>query len=115
MGRVELPDLVFPCAVCAWQNTKGFVFRNLQMLVIDEADRILEQGFEVRFHYRTWGRLDDSGALELIRVVDSCGECRFLTWLCNGVCDVAGGHAPHYQDPAQDAPDYALQRHAGRR
>jgi ATP-dependent RNA helicase DDX18/HAS1 len=29
------------------QNTKGFVFRNLQMLVIDEADRILEQGFEV--------------------------------------------------------------------
>eukprot|EP00615_Pteridomonas_danica_P000552 CAMPEP_0114359538 /NCGR_PEP_ID=MMETSP0101-20121206/23093_1 /TAXON_ID=38822 ORGANISM="Pteridomonas danica, Strain PT" /NCGR_SAMPLE_ID=MMETSP0101 /ASSEMBLY_ACC=CAM_ASM_000211 /LENGTH=556 /DNA_ID=CAMNT_0001503133 /DNA_START=1 /DNA_END=1671 /DNA_ORIENTATION=- len=28
------------------QNTKGFVFRNLQMLVIDEADRILEQGFE---------------------------------------------------------------------
>lgn len=30
------------------QNTKGFVYRNLQMLVIDEADRILEQGFEVR-------------------------------------------------------------------
>ena len=29
------------------QNTKGFIFRNLQMLVIDEADRILEQGFEV--------------------------------------------------------------------
>lgn len=28
------------------QNTKGFVFRNLCALVIDEADRILEQGFE---------------------------------------------------------------------
>jgi hypothetical protein len=29
-----------------WQNTKGFVFRNLKALVIDEADRILEIGFE---------------------------------------------------------------------
>ncbi|RPD67784.1 DEAD-domain-containing protein [Lentinus tigrinus ALCF2SS1-7] len=28
------------------QNTKGFVFRNLRSLVIDEADRILEVGFE---------------------------------------------------------------------
>jgi superfamily II DNA/RNA helicase len=28
------------------QNTKGFVFRNLACLVIDEADRILEIGFE---------------------------------------------------------------------
>jgi len=28
------------------QNTKGFVFRNLLAFVIDEADRILEQGFE---------------------------------------------------------------------
>lgn len=28
------------------QNTRGFVFRNLQVLVIDEADRILEAGFE---------------------------------------------------------------------
>jgi ATP-dependent RNA helicase DDX18/HAS1 len=28
------------------QNTKGFVFNKLQLLVIDEADRILEQGFE---------------------------------------------------------------------
>ncbi|KAI0717542.1 P-loop containing nucleoside triphosphate hydrolase protein [Cerioporus squamosus] len=28
------------------QNTKGFVFRNLCSLVIDEADRILEVGFE---------------------------------------------------------------------
>ncbi|KAI9145086.1 P-loop containing nucleoside triphosphate hydrolase protein [Paraphysoderma sedebokerense] len=28
------------------QNTKGFIFKNLQSLVIDEADRILEIGFE---------------------------------------------------------------------
>ncbi|KAF8320137.1 DEAD-domain-containing protein, partial [Clavulina sp. PMI_390] len=28
------------------QNTKGFVFRNLKALVIDEADRIMEVGFE---------------------------------------------------------------------
>ena len=28
------------------QNTKGFVFNNLKALVIDEADRILEIGFE---------------------------------------------------------------------
>lgn len=28
------------------QNTKGFVFKNLKSLVIDEADRILECGFE---------------------------------------------------------------------
>lgn len=28
------------------QSTKGFVFRNLLALVMDEADRILEQGFE---------------------------------------------------------------------
>ncbi|KGG50546.1 hypothetical protein DI09_66p100 [Mitosporidium daphniae] len=28
------------------QNTKGFVFSNTQMLIIDEADRILEVGFE---------------------------------------------------------------------
>ncbi|KZS93252.1 putative HAS1-helicase associated with Set1p [Sistotremastrum niveocremeum HHB9708] len=28
------------------QNTKGFVFRNVKALVIDEADRILEVGFE---------------------------------------------------------------------
>ena len=32
------------------QNTKNFLFRNLQMLVIDEADRILEQGFEEEMH-----------------------------------------------------------------
>ena len=28
------------------QNTKGFIFRNLKALIIDEADRILEIGFE---------------------------------------------------------------------
>ncbi|KAI9482018.1 ATP-dependent RNA helicase [Coemansia sp. RSA 989] len=28
------------------QNTKGFIYRNLKTLVIDEADRILENGFE---------------------------------------------------------------------
>ncbi|KAJ6234512.1 atp-dependent RNA helicase ddx18 [Anaeramoeba flamelloides] len=28
------------------QNTKGFVIRNLQCFVIDEADRVLENGFE---------------------------------------------------------------------
>ena len=27
-------------------NTKGFNFQRLLMLVVDEADRILEQGFE---------------------------------------------------------------------
>jgi superfamily II DNA/RNA helicase len=32
--------------VCGMQNTKGFVFKNLKALVIDEADRILEVGFE---------------------------------------------------------------------
>jgi len=28
------------------QNTKGFIYRSLKALVIDEADRILEIGFE---------------------------------------------------------------------
>ncbi|KAH7662282.1 ATP-dependent RNA helicase DDX18/HAS1 protein [Dioscorea alata] len=28
------------------QNTKGFIYKNLQCLMIDEADRILEQNFE---------------------------------------------------------------------
>jgi len=32
------------------QNTKGFNFRNLQSFVIDEADRILEIGFEEDLH-----------------------------------------------------------------
>lgn len=28
------------------KSTKGFVFKNLKALIIDEADRILEIGFE---------------------------------------------------------------------
>ncbi|KAI8812086.1 P-loop containing nucleoside triphosphate hydrolase protein [Cladochytrium replicatum] len=32
------------------QSTKSFVFKNLKMLVIDEADRILEIGFEEQMH-----------------------------------------------------------------
>ncbi|CAN8070615.1 unnamed protein product [Agarophyton chilense] len=32
------------------QNTPGFVFKNLQVLVIDEADRCLEIGFEEEMH-----------------------------------------------------------------
>jgi ATP-dependent RNA helicase DDX18/HAS1 len=32
------------------QNTRGFHYQRLQMLVIDEADRILEQGFEEDMH-----------------------------------------------------------------
>jgi ATP-dependent RNA helicase DDX18/HAS1 len=32
------------------QNTKGFVYKNLACLVIDEADRILEIGFEKEMH-----------------------------------------------------------------
>ncbi len=37
---------MIPWIKCACQNTKGFIFRNLRALVIDEADRILEIGFE---------------------------------------------------------------------
>lgn len=32
------------------QNSKGFVFKRLQMLVIDEADQILAVGFEEQMH-----------------------------------------------------------------
>ncbi|KAI8852871.1 P-loop containing nucleoside triphosphate hydrolase protein, partial [Chytridium lagenaria] len=32
------------------QNTKGFIFKNLRVLTIDEADRILEAGFEEEMH-----------------------------------------------------------------
>jgi ATP-dependent RNA helicase DDX18/HAS1 len=32
------------------QNTKGFNTKNLKMLIIDEADRILEVGFEEEMH-----------------------------------------------------------------
>lgn len=33
------------------QNTQGFVYKNLKCLVIDEADRILEIGFEEEMNY----------------------------------------------------------------
>jgi ATP-dependent RNA helicase DDX18/HAS1 len=33
-------------ALTSIQDTKNFIFRNLKALVIDEADRILEVGFE---------------------------------------------------------------------
>eukprot|EP00190_Bangiopsis_sp_CCMP1999_P007041 CAMPEP_0198723246 /NCGR_PEP_ID=MMETSP1475-20131203/786_1 /TAXON_ID= ORGANISM="Unidentified sp., Strain CCMP1999" /NCGR_SAMPLE_ID=MMETSP1475 /ASSEMBLY_ACC=CAM_ASM_001111 /LENGTH=616 /DNA_ID=CAMNT_0044484309 /DNA_START=15 /DNA_END=1865 /DNA_ORIENTATION=+ len=32
------------------QNTSGFLYKNLQSLIIDEADRILEVGFEEEMH-----------------------------------------------------------------
>jgi ATP-dependent RNA helicase DDX18/HAS1 len=32
------------------QNTKGFLVSNLKVLVIDEADRLLEEGFEEEMH-----------------------------------------------------------------
>jgi ATP-dependent RNA helicase DDX18/HAS1 len=32
------------------QNTKGMIIKNLKMLTIDEADRILEVGFEEEMH-----------------------------------------------------------------
>ncbi len=33
------------------QNTKGFVFHNLQCLIIDEADAILKIGYQKDFNY----------------------------------------------------------------
>lgn len=36
----------FGLRVVSSQNTPGFMFKNLQCLIIDEADRILEVGFE---------------------------------------------------------------------
>ncbi|TPX34004.1 hypothetical protein SmJEL517_g03243 [Synchytrium microbalum] len=32
------------------QNTRGFIFKNMKALIIDEADRILEVGFEEEMH-----------------------------------------------------------------
>ena len=32
------------------QNTKGFLYANTQVLIIDEADRLLEEGFEEEMH-----------------------------------------------------------------
>lgn len=43
----SLPAIETDClSCCPPQNTKGFVFTNLRALIIDEADRILEIGFE---------------------------------------------------------------------
>lgn len=36
----------FKVALLCFQNTSGFMYKNLQCLIIDEADRILEVGFE---------------------------------------------------------------------
>ena len=42
------------------QNTPGFVYKNIKILVLDEADRILEVGFEdemvciSQHHTRSW-------------------------------------------------------------
>ena len=50
LDHLEVSSSVLPLFVIfylfLYQNTKGFVFRNLKALVIDEADRILEIGFE---------------------------------------------------------------------
>merc|ERR1712166_1091288 len=43
------------------ENTKGFVFHNLQMLIIDEADAILKIGFE-----------EDEQNHQTLAIKDSC-------------------------------------------
>lgn len=40
------PPSSLPPSLFSLQNTKGFVYHSVQCLVIDEADRILEIGFE---------------------------------------------------------------------
>lgn len=51
------------------QNTKGMVFKNLKCLVIDEADRILEIGFEEEMN-------------QIIKLyVDSTTTCIFGGWV----------------------------------
>lgn len=39
-------QLTVPFCPLSYQNTPGFMYKNLQCLVIDEADRILDVGFE---------------------------------------------------------------------
>lgn len=39
-------QLTVPFCPLSCQNTPGFMYKNLQCLVIDEADRILDVGFE---------------------------------------------------------------------
>ena len=38
--------LYIPLVVVVFQNTPEFMYKNLQCLIIDEADRILDIGFE---------------------------------------------------------------------
>jgi len=45
------------------QGTNGFIIKNLKALVIDEADRILQVGFEQEMH-------------AILRLVDCC--CCYL-------------------------------------
>ena len=45
-GTDTRPPLVSCPFFAPPQNTKSFVFKNVKALVIDEADRILEVGFE---------------------------------------------------------------------
>jgi len=46
MNNLSLIPTFFQMSACILQNTQGFIFKNLQCLIIDEADRILEIGFE---------------------------------------------------------------------
>lgn len=52
MSLAEGPQLTRPPAPprcdCPPQNTKAFMYKALKVLVIDEADRMLEIGFEAR-------------------------------------------------------------------
>lgn len=50
------------------QNTPGFMFKNLQCLIIDEADRILEVGFEEELK-------------QIIRLLPSMDPLPFLDYL----------------------------------
>ena len=44
--RLALVYIYLLWVLCMFQNTDGFMFKNLQCLIIDEADRILDIGFE---------------------------------------------------------------------
>jgi superfamily II DNA/RNA helicase len=46
VDRVEHGAILLTSPMLSKKNTKGFIFKNLKALVIDEADRILEIGFE---------------------------------------------------------------------
>ena len=46
MVLIPVPPLCLVSFSPRPQNTKSFVFKNVKALVIDEADRILEVGFE---------------------------------------------------------------------